>query len=120
MDDYALLSMQALPFLLPLLVCAIIVDAALYGHLNFKHMQIKNISVIAAVMMLPIAIFLVPMVVRLAFDFAVPLVKIHAMFSVLVFACIVCVAALKPRGVPSATQIAGLIIFCYGVYSFLA
>lgn len=120
MDEYTLLSLNALPFALPFLVCAIIFNAALYGHLNFKHIPIQNISMIAAALMVPVAIFFVPMVVRLAFDFAVPLVKIHAMFSVIVFACMVCVSVVRPRGIPSPAQILGLFIFCYGAYSFLA
>lgn len=118
--DYSLLSLEALPFLLPLFVCAIIFSVALYGHLNFKHLQIKTVSIVAAALMLPICIFLIPLIIKMAFEFDVPLLKIHTVFSVLCFALVLIINVVTPKSPPHIIQVIGLCVFGYGVYSFLA
>ena len=118
--DYSLISLQALPIVLPMVVVAIIYNVALYGHLNFKHIQIKKISAIAAILTLPIAIFMVPLVIMMAFDMGIPLVKIHGLFVALCFTLVLMVKVLKPKSVPSPLQLLGTAMFLYGAYSLLA
>jgi putative effector of murein hydrolase LrgA (UPF0299 family) len=118
--NYSFLSLEALPFLLPLLVCAIIFTAALYGHLNFKHIQIKTVSIVGSALMIPMVFFLVPLVINLAFDFEIPLLMIQTVFAVMCFALILMIASFRPKSPPSIVQISGLCVFLYGAYSFLA
>lgn len=118
--EYTLLSLNSLPFILPIFVCAIIFSVAQYVHLNFKHIQIKTVSSVMAVLTLPIAMFMTPLIVKMSFDYNIPLVEIHTAFSVICFSLILCVTILTPKSLPNPLQILGLLIFCYGVYSFLA
>lgn len=118
--EYSFISFEALPFVLPLLVCAIIFCAALYGHLNFKHIQIKNISMVASIVTLPLAIFLIPLIIKMAFDYNIPLPEIHGFFAILCFILAFFVSVIKPKSPPSILQIIGLSLFVYGAYSFLA
>lgn len=118
--EYSLLSLQALPILLPMIVVAIIFNVGLYGHLNFKHIAIKKVSTIAALLMIPLAIFLPPLLVTMAFDIAVPLIKIQSLLVVVCFSLILMVKILKPKSVPSPLQVLGTVMFFYGAYSLLA
>lgn len=118
--DYKLLSLEALPFVLPLLVCAIIMDAALFGHLNFKHIKIKNISIIASAVMFPVVVFIVPLIIKMAFDFSISLMFIHAMFAALAFICVLIFSVASPKRMMSPIQLIGVIVFAGSLYSFLA
>ena len=118
--DYSLLSLQALPVLLPMIVVAIIFNVALYGHLNFKHIEIKKISSIAAMLMIPLAIFLIPLLITMAFSMAVPLLKIHSLFIGLCFSLVLMIKVLKPKSMPSPLQMLGTVLFFYATYSLLA
>jgi hypothetical protein len=118
--EYSLLSLQSLAFLMPLVVCAIILNVGLYIHLNFKHVPIKNISMIAALGMLPLAAFLVPLISKMAFDFDVPLLAIYMTFIGICFLCLLLFAAVLPKRAPSIIQLAGVAVFVFGFYSLLA
>lgn len=116
--NYNLISLQMLPFTLSLFVCAIILSVALYGHLNFKHVAIKNISVIMAVIASPIAIFYIPLLIKIVFEYRVPLVSVHVMFSVLTYLCLLLFCIVMPKHIPSPIQLAGVILFGFGGYLF--
>ncbi|PCI00998.1 MAG: hypothetical protein COB76_02340 [Alphaproteobacteria bacterium] len=118
--DYSFLSLEALPFILPILVCAIIFTAAQYGHLNFKHLRIQKVSMIAALIVVPISIFFVPLIIKMAFTYSIPILKIHTLFIVLSFLCVLCISVVTAKAPPKIIQLLGLCLFGYGAYSFLA
>jgi len=118
--EYSILSFQSLPFLLPMVVCAIILNVGLYIHLNFKHVPIKKISMIVALLMLPFAAFFVPLLSKMAFDFGFELLFIYIAFSGICFISVLIFAVLMPKRAPSIVQILGVGVFLFSFYSLLA
>lgn len=118
--EYSIFSLQSLPFLLPMVVCAIILNIGLYVHLNFKHVPIKNISMIMALAMLPLAAFFVPLVSKMAFDYGFDLLPIYVAFSGICFSLILLFVILAPKRAPSIIQMLGLAVFLFSFYSMLA
>jgi|GEM_PF-5659639 len=114
-------SVQGLAFMLPFLFASILFCCAQYGHLHFKHVLIFKISIVSAVVSLPVVIFLLPLIVKLTFALELPLLSIHALFSGLCFLMVLCVyIGGASRRVPNIIQIAGLAVFLTGLYYTLA
>jgi hypothetical protein len=118
--DYSILSLQALPFLRPIIISVILLNVALYAHLHFKHVSIKPIATIAALLMIPCVAFYVPLLSRMTFDFNFLLINVHFVFCGFAFIGILIFSILSGKKLPSATQILGVVLFLFGFYSFLA
>lgn len=115
-----ILSVQGLAFVLPFLFSAILYTGAQYGHLNFKHVSIRKISMIAGLLSLPVVVFLLPLVIDLAFVLELRLLSIHALFLGICFLCVLCIYIASPKRLPNLIQLAGIGIFMAGFYYILA
>ena len=118
--EYTILSLNALPFLLPIIISVIILNVGLYAHLNFKHISIKPISGLAALLMIPLAVFYVPLVSKMAFNFNFLLINIHLAFLGFAFIGVLIFAAITPKRPPGIKQLIGLLLFLFAFYSLLA
>lgn len=115
-----LFSIQGLAIFLPFLFSAVLFTGGFYGHLNFKHIRIQKVSLVAGLAMIPAVAFLVPLAIDLAFDLSIDLLSIQSLFLGICFLCVVAIYMVTPKRPPNPIQIAGLAVFLAGLYYTLA
>lgn len=113
-------SVQGLAFMLPFLFASILYCSAQYGHLHFKHVLIRKVSIVSAIVSLPVVIFLLPLIIKLAFDVELQLFSIHSLFSGMCFLIVLCIYLATPKRMPNIIQLIGMAVFFFGFYSVLA
>lgn len=113
-------SVQGLAFMLPFLFVSILYCGAQYGHLHFKHVLIRRVCIISALVSLPVVVFLLPLIIDLAFLIDLRLLSIHALFSGLCFLIVLCTYIAVPKRMPNIVQMVGLATFILGFYYILA
>lgn len=116
----SILSIEALPFLLPIIISIVLLNLALYAHLHFKHVSIKPIAMIGALLMIPFVAFYIPLLSRMAFDFNFHLMNIHVVLCGFAFLGVLVFSVLSGKKMPSMIQIFGVALYLFGFYSFLA
>lgn len=115
-----LLSFETLPILIPMLISAVILYLVMFGHLNFKHIEIKKVSIISSFISIPFVLFYFQLLKALVNDHDVNMLHIHILLMALLLIVSVLVGVLSSKRVPSILQLIGLGVFSFGCFLLLA
>lgn len=115
-----LLSFSALPILMSLVIAAIILALAMFGHLQFKHVSIRKVSLAASILTIPFVVFYFQLLERLVFDYNANILHIHVLLSALMFLVVMIFGFFTVRRVANIWQIIGIGLFAVGCFFLLA
>jgi hypothetical protein len=114
------ISQNLMAVLFFLIISSVILFAASFWHLNFKHLHRNVIASVSAVMGIILVFCYAPLIDQLIVNFGQEVIILHILLMGAFFIVTIIFSAFVKRSVPSVFQIVGPFVFIGGYFLLLA